>query len=103
VKSREFFEFSQHCIYAKKKEEFDTESNGTNCLRSYQHTDGDSLVKKYFVFKGGEITGVHKNDLISLYLNEVESLIEKEQQLIQQNALVGKIINRLVNFVSILS
>jgi DNA replication licensing factor MCM6 len=82
----------------KKKEEIDTKSNGTNCLRSYQHTDGDSLV-----FKGEEITGVHKSELISWYLNEVESLIENEQQLIQQNALVEKIINRSVNYVSILS
>jgi DNA replication licensing factor MCM6 len=34
-----------------KKEEIDTESNGTSCLRSYQHTDGDSLVKNILFSK----------------------------------------------------
>jgi DNA replication licensing factor MCM6 len=41
---------------------------------------------------------VHKSELIAWYLNEIESQIENEQQLNEQNVLIEKIINRLINY-----
>lgn len=45
-----------------------------------------------------ESGGVRKSELITWYLNEIESQIESEQQLIDQKALVEKIIHRLINY-----
>lgn len=43
-------------------------------------------------------SGVRKSELITWYLNEIESQIENEQQLIEQKALIEKIIHRLINY-----
>jgi len=42
--------------------------------------------------------GVRKTELITWYLNEIESQIENEQQLNEQKALIEKIIHRLINY-----
>jgi DNA replication licensing factor MCM6 len=54
--------------------------------------------------EGGEsmTNGVHKSELISWYLNEIESQIENEQQLNEQSALIEKIIHRLINYDSVI-
>ena len=39
--------------------------------------------------------------MISWYLNEIESQIENEEQLNEQSALIEKILNRLINYVSL--
>jgi len=43
-------------------------------------------------------TGVHKSELVACYLNEIESQIENEEQLNEQNVLIEKIIHRLINY-----
>lgn len=49
-----------------------------------------------------QIGGVHKSEVISWYLNEIESQIENEQQLNEQTVLIEKIINRLINYDSVI-
>jgi len=70
----EYKRISNMLVYyiRKKEEEIDTESE--------------------------QFTGVHKSELITWYLNEIESQIENEQQLNEQNVLIEKIINRLINY-----
>ena len=46
-----------------------------------------------------EATGVHKSELITWYLNEVESIIHNEEQLTEQKALIEKILYRLIHYV----
>jgi len=43
-------------------------------------------------------TGVHKSELVAWYLNEIESQIENEDQLNEQNVLIEKIVHRLINY-----
>ena len=43
------------------------------------------------------ITGVHKSELIAWYLKEIESQVENAEQLAEQNALIEKIIHRLIH------
>ncbi len=55
----------------------------------------------FLLFKGESFSGVHKSELIAWYLSEMESQIENEQQLNEQNLMIEKIINRLINYVSL--
>lgn len=43
-------------------------------------------------------SGVHKSELTAWYLNEIESQIENEEQLNEQNVLIEKILHRLINY-----
>lgn len=47
---------------------------------------------------GSEFTGIHKSELAAWYLNEIESQIENEEQLNEQNTLIEKIIHRLIHY-----
>jgi DNA replication licensing factor MCM6 len=49
-----------------------------------------------------QIGGVRKNQVIEWYLSEIESQIENEQQLEEQTLLIEKILNRLINYDSVL-
>jgi DNA replication licensing factor MCM6 len=70
----EYKRISNQLVYfiRKKEEEIDTESE--------------------------TFTGVHKSELVAWYLNEIESQIENEQQLVEQSALIEKILHRLINY-----
>jgi hypothetical protein len=59
----------------------------------------NSQISNSCLFLGEEVTGVHKSELITWYLNEIESTIENEQQLVEQNAIIEKIIYRLIHYV----
>jgi DNA replication licensing factor MCM6 len=86
----------------------DDNASKKNIKLSYDEYKRISNMLVYYIRKKEEeidtesesVTGVHKSELISWYLNEVESTIENEQQLIEQNALIEKILYRLVNYVS---
>lgn len=56
----------------------------------------------YFIKLGESFSGVHKSELITWYLGEVESQIENEQQLNEQTVLIEKILHRLINYVRFL-
>jgi len=43
-------------------------------------------------------SGVHKSELVAWYLNEIESTIENEDQLNEQNVLIEKILHRLIHY-----
>lgn len=58
------------------------------------------IILKLILKKGETFTGVHKSELVAWYLNEIESQIENEEQLNEQNVLIEKIIHRLINYVS---
>ena len=45
--------------------------------------------------------GTRRTELVNWYLNEVESEIESEQELMERKTLVEKVIYRLVHHVSI--
>jgi DNA replication licensing factor MCM6 len=89
-------------------------SNGgskKNLKLSYEEYKRVSNMLVYYIRKkeeeidseSEEVTGVHKSQLISWYLTEVESIIQNEEQLVEQKALIEKILYRLINYVNILN
>ena len=79
-----------------------------NVKLSYDEYKRISNMLVYYIRKKEEeidtesetFSGVHKSELVAWYLNEIESQIENEDQLNQQNTLIEKIIHRLINYVS---
>jgi DNA replication licensing factor MCM6 len=77
-----------------------------NVKLSYDEYKRISNMLVYYIRKKEEeidsesetFTGIHKSELAAWYLNEVESMIENEDQLNEQNTLIEKIIHRLIHY-----
>lgn len=71
---------------------------------SYDEYKRISNMLVYYIRKKEEevdnesFTGIHKSELAAWYLNEIESQIENEDQLNEQNTLIEKIIHRLIHY-----
>lgn len=90
----------------------DTEQSGANKTKSnvklsYDEYKRISDMLVYYIRKKEDdidaeseatSSGVHKSELIAWYLNEIESQIDNEEQLNEQNLLIEKIIHRLINY-----
>jgi len=83
-------------------------STKQNVKLSYDEYKRISNMLVYYIRKKEEdvdvdseqTTGIHKSELVAWYLNEIEAQIENEEQLIEQNILIEKIIHRLIHYVS---